>query len=623
MKQASCFLLALTFTVVPATLARAGGFALVEDGDPAAFIFAEGPNQWAGRRLADRVAAWSGVRVPVRASSFPPEQRHERVVAVGTPGDNRIVRELLADDPRLADLGDQGSLLTVADSDGRRVLLCAGNTLEGVNNAVSELVSWHLRLDDGHAAVTDDELEIAESPALKYRLLWNWTMGTHWHTRVADVYDDNPQSANYSPSYDGGAAGFIAHHKRAIDFFSDHKLNGLMIWHILHDNHGGIESARELMTHGKRSNVRIMPGIGTMQYNGYYSSGKSPYNMTQFLNTHPQVRRLTKADGEQTEMPCPSDPIYQKWFSEGAHWFFDTFPDVGGANVEHGDLLACHGPVCSEQRKKPGNDPNFFWDMKTTEVPLFEIAHERRPDAWMIFATYTSFMKEGLPAQRDITKAALPAQRDAATPPKFLDAYPPNAICQWTLTDLATAESWPEGVGPPTGAIDEHIGYMHQGGLRNCCPGKPIDEARWWAGPSAIGDDISEAIDFVCGRIHQTGMTGLAIYGEMGDVLPAGYLRYVAMEYFTWHPDRTYEQFIRDRLATSYGSEKLAREFLEMLRNTDRGPGKIAAQRDRAAKHARGRGLDARQRRRWRDLRDELSRRLALLAAQAAEQTDQ
>ena len=100
-------------------------------------------------------------------------------------------------------------------------------------------------------------------------------------------------------------------------------------------------------------------------------------------------------------------------------------------------------------------------------------------------------------------------------------------------------------------------------------------------------------------------MSGLAIYGEMGDVLPAGYLRYVAMEYFTWHPDRTYEQFIRDRLAVSYGSEALARSFLEMLRNVERDREQIANHRDRAATNALDTGFDARQRRRWRDLRDE------------------
>lgn len=603
----ACFATCLLGWQVLAVAEMSSRFTLTREGQPAAFIFAPGENQWAGERLVDRTRQWTGVRLPFRASGILPETELN-LIAVGTPQTNPVVRVVLGSEPRLALLGEEGYILKIGTWKDRPVLVVGGATLPGVQNAVSELVSWKLRLDRRSAHVPGDLDEI-DTPALKYRVLWNWTLGTHWPTRLAEVYEPDPQNANESPGYAQGAVGFLEHHRRAIDFFSDHKLNGLILWHFLNDAHGGVDAGREIIRYGRRRNVRILPGIGTVVYNGFYSSGKSPYCMTQFLKDHPEVRRAIKADGELAALPCSQDPVYQKWLAEGTRWFFGTFPDVGGANVEHGDFHACHCELCKAEKAKPGNDPNCFWDMKTTQSPIFEISRELRPDAWMIFATYSGFTEEAL--SRNLEEAALP--------PKFLDQYPPNAVCQWTLTKMITPETWPEGVGPPTGAIREHIGYIHQGGLRSCCPGHPVDKERWWAGPSAIGDEISEVIQFLCGRIEATGMAGLVMYGEIGAVVPAAELRYIAMEYFTWHPERTMDDFVRDRLSVCYGSEERARLFLKLLRNVTKDPVHIDRDRLKAGSLAADQTLDVRQKRRWRNLADELSRRQKLLEEQQTE----
>ena len=194
-------------------------------------------------------------------------------------------------------------------------------------------------------------------------------------------------------------------------------------------------------------------------------------------------------------------------------------------------------------------------------------------------------------------------------------------MCQWTVTDMFDPASWPEEAAPPSGAIREHIGYFHQGGLRACCPGHPMDRERWWAGPSGIGDEVSEYIQFWCGRAHATGMAGLAMYGEIGAALPAAELRYLAMEYFSWHPERSMEEFTRDRLSICYGSEDLARRYLAMLRDVTREPERISQARDEAGGVAQDSKLDVRQRLRWHNLHDELARRLRLLARPASQPT--
>ena len=106
-----------------------------------------------------------------------------------------------------------------------------------------------------------------------------------------------------------------------IDYASDHKLNGLIIWGFLNDQHGGIDSAQRLSRYARERSVRILPGFGTVCYGGYYHSGNSPWSLTTWMSQHPEVKRYIDEKGvTQKDFPCPSDPTYQKWLRDGAKW---------------------------------------------------------------------------------------------------------------------------------------------------------------------------------------------------------------------------------------------------------------------------------------------------------------
>ena len=269
----------------------------------------------------------------------------------------------------------------------------------------------------------------------------------------------------------------------------------------------------------------------------------------------------------------PSKPENQQWLRDGAEWLFSNLPDIGGINLENGDFMSCYCDECRVERARPENDPNCFWDMMTSQKPVLDVAKHRRPDGWMTFATYVGFTEA---TARNIG-------RNSVYPPKFVNQTPDNAICQWTITSMTTPATWPAEARPPAARFQDQIGLLHHGSLW----GSPVDPARWWAAPGAWADEYSALLPFVCGRIAQAKLGGLVITGQNGNQFPAHELNYLALEYFSWHPERTYEQFQHDRLEPCYGGAERASLFLRLLRSTVKTPGDIEAARLQGAADGR------------------------------------
>lgn len=579
--------------------ANAGEFPLVTQGKSAVVIYAPGENEPIGRRLADRLARFTGAKVEV-ATDVPPKTIP--LVVVGTPRTNALVKELLATDARIEQLGDEGYLLKASKLDSQPALIAAGKTLAGAHHAISELVSWKLKLDGENAAVADD-LDESDQPALRYRIVWTWDGHCNWAPTVEETMalyvNENPSLGSMAVPYT--PEGFRTHFTRAVDYLSDHKLNGLIVWGFLRDEHGGVAMGREMSGYAKKNNVRILPGVCSQGgYGGFIYSQKSRFNLDVWCKEHPELQAKNEKGDVVAGMINPSHPENQKWLREGAEWLFTELPDIGGINLENGDFMSCYCDDCKAARAKPENDPNCLWDMATSQRPILEVAERMRPDGWMTFATYVGFSEA----------AARRAGKQAVYPPKFVDQVPPNAICQWTFTGMTTAQSWPQGLRPPKGKYKDQIGLLHLGSLW----GAPVDEARWWTAPAAWNDEYSNVLPFVCQRAADSQFGGLAITGQNGDQCPAHELNFVALEYFSWHPERSYEQFHRDRLAVLYGGSDHATTFLKLLRNTSKSPEALVTLKSQALELAGSTALDLRQRARWKNLAGEMARREKLAA---------
>ncbi|MBM4071702.1 MAG: hypothetical protein FJ271_22670 [Planctomycetes bacterium] len=576
---------------------------LVDKGKPRAIIVAPGENEWAGKRLADRLLKLTGARVTVQTDVQLPASP-PWVIAIGTTSTNPIVKAVLGGDERIAGLGEEGYVLKAGRCSGVPVLVASGKTLTGVNHAVSELVSWKLKLGDGRAAV-DSRLDESDKPALAYRMIWTWDAHCNWSNTIPEMLDSYVVKGNHNTGswvVPYTREGFRTHFTRAIDYLSDHKLNGFIVWGFLREEHGGVEIGREISRYARQNNVRILPGVCSQYgYGGFIYSTTNKFNLDVWCKRHPELQGRDEKGNVVPGMLNPLKPENQKWLRDGTEWLLTNLPDIGGINLENGDFASCYAKECRAERAKPENDPNCFWDMMATQKPILEVAKKMRPDGWMTFASYVGFTE---PTARGVSKTSV-------YPPKFVQQMPDNAICQWTFSSMTTPETWPEDARPPRSSFRGQFGLLHHGSLW----GLPMDPARWWAAPGAAADDFSTLYPFVCGRIAKSGLGGLAITSQTGVQSPAHELNYTALEYFGWHPERTYAQFQKDRLQLCYGGAERAELFLKLLRNTTKNPDDIAKDRDQAVRIGRARNLDVRQRARWRNLADELARRQQLARA--------
>jgi hypothetical protein len=314
--------------------------------------------------------------------------------------------------------------------------------------------------------------------------------------------------------------------KRCVDYMADHKFNGMILWGFLRDNHGGIEASQELCRYATARGVRILPGVGTSGYTGYYYEGKNEFNGDTWLAMHPELRAIDK-DGKPRGAPCPSKTANQDWLDRGAAWLFKNF-EIGGVNLEMGDFFVCHCDDCKRARAAiESNEPDYYKDMAISHMVTLKTMRKLAPEAWLSYATYTGYTGEMM-----------------KTPPKFLSMIPDDAICQWTLTRMAA--KWDPALRP---MAKHNLGYLHWGNV-----------------PSRSQNTfyLSE-IKTICQQAAAAGFEGLDTYGELSDGRPNIEIAYLAWEAFLWNPDMTLDEFVSQRLARRYGGEKAARVLLEII----------------------------------------------------------
>ena len=68
----------------------------------------------------------------------------------------------------------------------------------------------------------------------------------------------------------------------------------MILWGFLRDTHGGVEASKELCRYASRRGVRILPGVGTSGYAGYYYEGKNEFNADTWLARHPELRAVER-----------------------------------------------------------------------------------------------------------------------------------------------------------------------------------------------------------------------------------------------------------------------------------------------------------------------------------------
>lgn len=362
---------------------------------------------------------------------------------------------------------------------------------------------------------------------LGQRVLWTWDNRMDWGGEGQAV------SVMGGGRYTKTPGAFLTDYKALVDYAHDHtSFNAVIIWGFLRDEHGGVAASQNLCEYASARGIRIIPGVGTSGYEGYYYSGNHPYNITTWLRRHPELRAISKA-GKPLNALCPTQPENIKWLDDGCRWLFSTFK-IGGINFEIGDFFVCYCDRCKAARAAiPGDAPEYYKDMALSTAPVAKTALQIAPDAWLSYATYTGFTPE--------------MQRQ---PPSWVKLIPPSMLCQWTVTGMEGGH-WPAGLRPPT---PRNLGYLHWGNKST----------------HTVHQFYLDRIRGICHSAAQAGFEGLVTYGEDPAWLINMRLFYEAWSYFLEHPDRQVADFTRDRLAQWFGSADEARKATPLLLGLER-----------------------------------------------------
>ncbi len=552
-----------------------GRIVLAAGGEPRACIVAGPEDRVAALSLQKYIRQEAGAAIEIVAPGDETRRPEKCGILVGTPETNASV-ESAAKEYRLGvdrgSLGEEGYILRSLPSPKRRLIVAAGTEKRGVFYAVGELKRYHLRKEGNrlYALAAD----VREVPAFKYRWLWTWDWRMEWGgTEAGGVtmgegdYKKKPES-------------FVKDYQACVDFMSENGLNGLIIWGFLRDAHGGVAAAQEICRYANDRGVRILPGIGTSGYRGYYFEGDHEFNAPTWVKRHPELGSRVLYEGKPVPgCPCPSKPENKKWLADGARWLFGNFA-IGGVNLEMGDFFVCPCPDCTRARAAIASDePDYYKDMAVCLRELIPVMRAAAPDTWISYATYTGFNKDMM-----------------ARPPKFIELIPPDAICQWTLTGMMgdkdipdpmrTLEGWPAGLSP---MAKHNIGYLH------------------WANKSTgTGNDFFlRRFQAAAANSARSGLEGLAFYGELDSAAPNMLLNYLAFKEFCFHPEMTVEEFTAKRLAPLYGTERAADAWkvIDGLSGPAKGKDGAAARAALAVADSAEKAAPSYARENWRKLR--------------------
>jgi hypothetical protein len=443
----------------------------------------------------------------------------------------------------MAKLPAEGYRIRTGRWRGREVILAAGGDRTGAIYAASDLKNFYLRGAGTNLRVA--EMDSTEVPRMKHRWFWNWDNRTNWDGLDHDaVYGPTQEIARGESVrlWSKRPEAFLKNLKLVIDYMSEHKLNGLILWGFLRDGHGGVKAGQELCRYARERGVKIIPGVGIdRHYGGFYHEGEHEFNLETRARRYPELRSKDKDGNWEERTLCMELAENREWLRRGFRWLYETF-DIGGVNVEFAEHRTCYNPACIEARQhQPGREDDFAKDLARIAPFVMNEIHRVAPETLASYVIYGGFTPE--------MQARLP---------EHVRKAPDYAICQWTLTKMLEplharpggwkgADPWPEGLKPPS---RHSLGYLHW-------------NAYYMKDQKGF---LVDAYREAARKAYRHGFEGLDSYGEESPEFPNIELNYLAFSEFTYNPEMTEEEFLQKRVAPLYGGEAAGRVALQIAR---------------------------------------------------------
>lgn len=412
-----------------------------------------------------------------------------------------------------------------------------GGHLCGLIYAVNYFGTDIIQIDNDDCKVP--EIDYKTEPALPYRLLWTWDHSTNWYLEQVGIQEIGAQNYYLKPP-----DGFLKDYKRLIDFMSLNRINGVTVYGFLRDNHGGIDAAKELCVYAKERGVRVMPGVGINAYGGIYWEGEHKYNLSNWLELHPELRAVVRKpkefhipdfpelwfpDSKYSDMACPSRSENASYHEEAIAWLAETF-EIGGINFETGDYGICDCDTCKSRRET--NETWSHSDMALLYPRLFEAAKGKRRDIYLICEAYWD----------NILSA------DAIAP---LQELPDDAIYQFCINK----SYWPRLKNGLTADYVKNLPRTNN--ILRTHMGSQWNKERYELVAPRFADMMKLS--------KQTGLYGATIFGEASAFNVVNEINYLAFAGFGYDDTLAWDTFVTNLLSPRLGGTEEARLFLDLL----------------------------------------------------------
>jgi hypothetical protein len=335
--------------------------------------------------------------------------------------------------------------------------------------------------------------------------------------------------------YEYGEAIFVEDHKRCIDFLAAHGYNGMAIWGLFRDSHGGEGAVRTICDYANRKGIGILATVGVGCYGGVYWEGKHRFNLDTFLEEHPETAALgpdgtpkIKARGTPWSMVCPSNPRVQEWTAAGIDWLARNFA-IAGVELQCGDYGLC---ACAQCRARAAEDraAKFsFRDVAHLVREPMRRLHGIRADLLITVNVYMA-VRQAQNMAGDVLRRELP---------------PYGHVTWWCHTSPVCIHPEPAW---PTKDCD----------LTRYLPAEPVDAPLPFdlPGPRNIGQMVVnttayygdkyiylDAISKMARLAHRIGLDGIMLYGELCEFTHL--VNYLALEAFLANPRLSLADFWR------------------------------------------------------------------------------
>jgi hypothetical protein len=463
-------------------------------------------------------------------------------------------------------------LLKTFRKKGKTVVFAAGKDRLGTLYAAFDLKNYYLRVELGRVLL--NELNLVERAHLKYRWFRNWDNRTNWDLTDSDNHFTTEfATALRTSPYENSPDAHLRDLKKTIDFMSEHRLNGLVLWGFLRDSHGGVAAAQELCRYAQERGVRILPGVGLGGYGGFFYDGNHQFNLQSWTKAHPELRAMDEKGNFRDNAICPEKPENRRWFREGLEWLYQNFR-IGGVSLEAGEFFVCYSEDCKQARQAMGGgDPDYLKDMARIVSFVAQEARKLDPNTWVSYFTYLGFDFDSL---RNPPGAPSSKQSAPPFPPEFVQRIPEYAICQWDLTPMLQSGVWPS---PFKASAKSSVGFL-----------------RWSNVPTKSQRELyMKRLEEVTHHTISSNLEGLGMFGELSPENPNVELNYLMFGEFAYNPATDLGDFFRFKISRLYGGEEPARKVMKVLDLVEGEKGLVEANVPQAVQLAR-QGLEESER---------------------------